>query len=67
MAWPLVKKLWPLEARAGAARKTIPGAGAGAAWGKNQELEPLEKKNKEPEPQKNLPAPQPCVFFILFL
>ena len=36
---------WPL--RAGATRKKIPGAGAGAAWGNNQELEPelLEKKS----------------------
>ena len=50
---------WPLGA--GAARKKIPGAGAawvkksgagagaGAAW----------KKNREPEPLKNLPAHQP--------
>ena len=29
--------------------KKIPGAGAGAAW----------EKNREPEPLKNLPAPQP--------
>ena len=48
---------WPLGA--GAARKKIPGAGAGAAWEKNQEPEPLRKKSQEPEPQKNLPAPQP--------
>ena len=37
------------------------GAGAGAAW----------KKRQEPEPIKNLPAPQPCwkgsIFFIFFL
>ena len=33
---------WPLGA--GAARKKIPGAGAGAAWEKNQEPEPLGKK-----------------------
>ena len=33
---------WPLGAGAGAARKKIPGAGA--AWEKNQEPEPLEKK-----------------------
>ena len=39
--------------------KKIPGAGAGAAWKKNQEPEPLEKKVREPEPLKNLPAPQP--------
>ena len=36
----------------------IPGAGAGAAWEKNQEPELLEK-SQEPEPPKNLPAPQP--------
>ena len=37
------------------------GAEAGAAWEKNQELEPepLEKKSQEPEPLKNLLAPQP--------
>ena len=34
----------PLGAKAGAARKKIPGAGA--AWGKNQEPEPLEKKSE---------------------
>ena len=45
---------WPLGA--GAARKKIPGAGA--AWEKNQEPEPLER-SREPEPLKNLPAPQP--------
>ena len=31
-----------------------PGAGAVAAWEKNQGPEP------EPEPLKNLPTPQPC-------
>ena len=46
---------WPLEA--GAARKKIPGAGA--AWEKNQELEPEPLEKKIPEPLKNLPAPQP--------
>ena len=35
---------WPFGAGAGAAGKKIPGAGAGAAWEKNQEPEPLEKK-----------------------
>ena len=34
---------WPLGAGAGAARKKIPGARA--AWVKNQEPEPLEKKS----------------------
>ena len=49
---------WPLGA--GAARKKIAGARAGAAWEKYQEPEPepLEKKNQEPEPLKNLQAPQ---------
>ena len=42
-------------------QKKIPGAGAEAAWEKNQEPEPLEEKNQEPEPVKNLPAPQPCL------
>ena len=48
---------WLLGAGAAWKKKT----GAGAAWGKNQEpeLEPLEKKSQEPEPEKNLPAPQP--------
>ena len=41
---------WPLGAGAGAAQKRI--SGAGATWEKNQE--------QEPEPLKNLPAPQPC-------
>ena len=52
---------WPLGAGAGTAQKKIPGARAGAAWEKNQEPEPLEKKSQEPEPEplKNLPAPQP--------
>ena len=35
----------PLGAGDGAARKKIPGAGAGATWEKNQEPEPLEKKS----------------------
>ena len=43
----------PLGAGAGAARKKIPGAGA--AW----------EKNKEPEPLKNFPAPQPW-FLVRF-
>ena len=34
---------WPLGDKAGAAGKKIPGAGA--AWEKNQEPEPLEKKS----------------------
>ena len=37
---------------AGAARKKIPGAGAGAAWEKNQEPEPLEKKVRSRSPVK---------------
>ena len=42
---------WPLGAGARAARKKIPGAGAGAAWEKNQEPEPEPlEKNQEPEP-----------------
>ena len=40
---------WPLGAGAGAARKKCQEA----------EPEPLEKKSQEPEPLKNLPAPQP--------
>ena len=36
--------------------------GAGAAWEKNQEPEPEPlEKSQEPEPPKNLPAPQPCL------
>jgi hypothetical protein len=37
--------------------------GTGAAWEKNQEPEPepLAKKSQEPEPLKNLPAPQPWI------
>ena len=37
---------------------------AGAALEQSQEPEPLEKKTQEPEPRKNLPAPQPCPFSI---
>ena len=52
---------WPLGAGAGADRKKIPGAGG--AWEKYQEPEPLEKSQEpEPEPLKNLPAPQPCIW-----
>ena len=35
------------------------GWGAGAAWGKNQEPEPLGKKSQEPEPLKNIRLPCP--------
>ena len=48
--------------------KKKPGSGAGAAWEKNQEPEPLEKKKQEPEPElKNLPAPQPCLSLLVRL
>ena len=69
--WSRSRFLWPLGA--GAARKKIPGAGA--AWEKIQKPEPLEKKvrsrsrlkkRQEPEPLKNLPAPQPWEKHLLF-
>ena len=40
--------------------KKIPGAGAGAAWEKKLGAGAAWKKSQEPEPLKNLPAPQPC-------
>ena len=46
---------WPLGAGAGAARKKIPGAGA--AWEKNQEPEPLEKKSGDGAAKKFAGSP----------
>ena len=54
---------WLLGAGAGAAWKK---PGAGAAWEKKSGARAgaAWKKNREPEPEKNLPAPQPCLFLF---
>ena len=56
---------WPLGAGAGATRKKIPGARAGAAWEKNQEPEPLEKKSGAGAVKKfaGSPALNPAITF----
>ena len=54
----------PIGAGAGAARKKIPGAGA--AWEKNQEPEPLEKKSGAGAAQKFAVSPALVIIRIYF-